>query len=130
MIRTQPRSTWCSRSFFGLVLALAFGTSLAAVTVPNPTVTGPISVLVPLGDPSHDYPQLATQANLAGNGYVEEEFFFSGTANAYSTPALQTGAVTSSGNPYKSRMIVRRPTDASKFNGVVIVEWINGDAGL
>jgi hypothetical protein len=30
---------------------------------------------------------------------------------------------------FKSRMLVRRPTDASKFNGSVIVEWLNVSGG-
>ena len=98
-------------------------------SVANPTLTGPIAVTVPLGDASHDYPQLATQADLAGNGYVEEEFFFEGTANRYDTPALATGAVAASGLPYKSRMLVRRPRDGGKFNGTVVVEWLNVTSG-
>src|SRR6185436_15661523 len=121
--RSKQWVGWCSRSLVGLALALAAAASSAAVSVPNPTVIGPIPVPVPLGDPSHNYPQLATQANLAGNGYVEEEFFFSGVANRYNTPTLQTGTIISTGSPYTSRMIVRRPTDPARFNGVVIVEW-------
>jgi len=121
--------TWCSLTFLTLILALVAGASSADVSVPNPTVIGPIPVSVPLGDPSHDYPQLATQADLAGNGYVEEEYFFSGVANRYNTPTLQTGTIISSGNPYTSRMIVRRPTDPAKFNGVVVVEWVNVTPG-
>ncbi|MFL6663335.1 MAG: alpha/beta hydrolase domain-containing protein [Rhizobacter sp.] len=101
-----------------------------ASAVPAATVSGPIKVNVPLGDPSHDYPQLATQADLAANGYVEEEYFFEGTANRYDLPTdTSMGAVASSGHPYKSRMIVRRPTDGARFNGVVVVEWVNVTSG-
>jgi hypothetical protein len=99
------------------------------VNVANPTVMGPIPVVTPPGSASHDYPQLATQANLASNGYVEEEYFFSGNATRYNTPDLQTGTAISAANPYKSRMIVRRPTNPAKFNGVVIVEWVNVTSG-
>jgi hypothetical protein len=60
---------------------------------------------------------------------VEEEFFFEGTATAYSTPNMANGVVLSTGHHYKSRMIVRRPVDQSKFNGVVIVEWMNVTPG-
>jgi hypothetical protein len=101
----------------------------AVADVPSPIVTGPIPVNVPLGDPSHDYPQLATQVDLASHGYVEEEYFFEGTATRYSTPKLATGGVVSTGHPYKTRMIVRRPTSAKKFNGVVVVEWANVTPG-
>ena len=37
----------------------------AGAGVPNPTVTGPIPANVKPGDPSHDYPQLATSLDLA-----------------------------------------------------------------
>lgn len=101
----------------------------AASSVPAAAVTGPIAVPVPLGDPSHDYPQLATSADLAGNGYVEQEFFFSGEANRYELPALQTGSVASSGHGYTSRMLVRRPLEPGRFNGKVVVEWLNVTSG-
>jgi Alpha/beta hydrolase domain len=101
----------------------------AVAQVPNPTVTGPIPVKAPPGDPSRDYPQLATQLDLASQGYVEEEYFFEGTATRYSTPPLATGGVVSTGHPYKTRMIVRRPASAERFNGIVVVEWVNVTAG-
>ncbi|NUZ05398.1 alpha/beta hydrolase domain-containing protein [Piscinibacter koreensis] len=101
----------------------------ATSSVADATVTGPIPVTVTPGDPSHNYPQLATQFDLASKGYVEEEYFFEGTANTYQTPSLATGSVATSGHRYKSRMIVRRPTEASRFNGWVIVEWVNVTSG-
>jgi hypothetical protein len=84
------------------------------------------------GDPSHDNPFFATDVDLAGHGYVEEEFFFEGTANKYNIPAnvtvtntpMTTAAVTGSA-PYKTRMIVRRPANPAEFNGTVIMEWLN-----
>lgn len=109
------------------VIALA----APAFAVPNPTVTGPIPVTVPLGDPSHDYPQLATEADLAGSGYVEEEYFFQGAASEYDviSAPLTNAAVRTTGQPYATRMIVRRPVSASRFNGVVLVEWLNVTSG-
>jgi len=104
----------------------------ARAQVPIPTVTGPIPALLPPGtDPAHNYPQLASGPNfdLSRVGYIEEEFFFEGTATRYSTPSMADGVVLSSGHPYKSRVIVRRPTSAHKFNGVVIVEWVNVTSG-
>jgi hypothetical protein len=107
------------------ILALLVG------AVPNPTVSGPIPVNVAAGDPSHDYPQLSTQADLTGSGYVEEEFFFQGAANEYDvvTAPLADAAVRSSGHPYKTRLIVRRPVSSKEFNGVVLVEWLNVTSG-
>lgn len=116
--------------FMGIFIAtLAFLTAPVGAVVPNPTVTGPIPVNVPLGDPSHDYPQLATQLDLASYGYVEEEFYLVGTATRYSTPPLSTGSVISIGHPYKTRMIVRRPVAQKDFNGIVLVEWLNVTSG-
>ncbi len=117
-----------------LFLVLAFVITPAhAGSAANPTVIGPIAVNVPLGDPSHDYPQLATNVDLASYGYIEQEFFFEGNANYYNMPVDangigMTGTVIGSA-PYKSRMIVRRPVSPKAFNGVVIVEWFNVTPG-
>ncbi len=40
-------------------------------------------------------------------------------------PAEATGSVLDSGHHYKTRIVVRRPTSARKFNGTAIVEWTN-----
>src|SRR5690606_32097948 len=97
---------------------------LLALAVANPQVTL-VPVTVPLGDPSRDYPQFATQLNLQSRGYVEQEFFIQGAADRYLPADLATGSVISSGHPYKTRVIVRRPASASRFNGIVVVEWLN-----
>lgn len=97
-----------------------------------PILTGPIPAVLPPGtDLTHNYPQLASEPtdNLSARGYVEEEYFFQGNATRYQTPALADGVVLSTGHPYKSRMIVRRPADPNKFNGVVLVEWVNVTSG-
>ena len=113
-----------------LLAALVAGLAGAAgAAVPSPTVTGPIAANAPLGHPSHDYPQYVADIDYASRGYVEEEFFFEGTATRYSTPTLATGEVISTGHPYKSRLIVRRPIRANQFNGTVIVEWVNVTSG-
>ncbi len=114
-----------------LAIHVAFLAVPAIAAVPNPLVTGPIPQSAVPGDPSHDYIFFSSNHDLAGHGYVEEEFFIQGTANRYTTPnqtnpdATSTGTIISSGNPYKTRMVVRRPVDPSKFNGVVLVEWYN-----
>ncbi|MCM3768289.1 alpha/beta hydrolase domain-containing protein [Neobacillus niacini] len=100
-----------------------------ASNVSNPVVTGPIPSS-PLGDPSHNYPQLATSIDLDKYGYIEEEFFFEGKAARYSTAqAYEIANPISTDHPYKSRMLVRRPASPEKFNGKVIVEWLNVTSG-
>lgn len=62
-------------------------------------------------------------------GYVEDEFFFSGTATSLCPRILANAEVMSTGHPYKTRMFVRRPARTEQFNGVVIVEWLNVTSG-
>jgi hypothetical protein len=102
----------------------------ASAATPNPVVTGPIAATVTPGDPARDYPFFSSAVNLAAQGYVEEEFFFAGTANKYaiSDPLGTATIVPGSATPYKTRMIVRRPLSASDFNGTVVMEWQNVSA--
>jgi hypothetical protein len=111
------------------VLAMSLGSAFA--DVPHPKVTGPIAAKAKPGDKSHDYPWMATIHPIAQSGYIEEEYFFEGTARAYNTQGdnAMKGVVASEGHPYRTRMIVRRPKDMKKFNGVVLAEWQNVTAG-
>jgi Alpha/beta hydrolase domain len=112
--------------------------SSALAVVPTPDVTGPLAS-DPRGSVSRNYTFFATDLDLASRGFVEEEFFFAGTANVYDAPnpfpigaglgAAPTANVISSGHPYKTRMVVRRPANARQFNGTVIVEWTNVTSG-
>lgn len=120
------------------VLAAAKATSftvsgtawMVAASVANPVVTGPIPASATPGDPSHSYPFFSTTVDLASGGYVEEEFFFEGTANRYTISSpFTTATVLDSGHPYRTRMIVRRPASPNKFNGIVLMEWQNVTAG-
>lgn len=94
-------------------------------SVPNPTVTGPIPVTAPPGDPSHNYPFFSTPVDLEKYGYVEEEFFIEGLANRYNLPAMGTATVIDGGHLYRTRIVVRRPALPEKFNGTVLMEWQN-----
>jgi hypothetical protein len=67
--------------------------------------------------------------------YVEEEFFISGKADLYNyghnPPQGPTDIVAIQEEvPYKTRIIVRRPAKANKFNGTVVIEWWNSTAGF
>jgi hypothetical protein len=109
--------------------ASAFALRLASFDArAAPTVSGPIAAK-PAGDPNRDYPFYAAVVDLGARGYVEEEFFIEGTANRYTTPAQETGAVADSGHPYRTRVVVRRPAAAGRFNGTAVVEWNNVTAG-
>lgn len=119
------------RALIGAALSVLACASTAAV--PTPSVTGPIPS--DLNSPGRNYTFFATDLDIRSRGYVEEEFFYSGTANTYDatvaggigarpTPS-PTANVVSSGHPYTTRMVVRRPADATRFNGTVVVEWLN-----
>jgi hypothetical protein len=96
----------------------------ASAAVPTPTVKKAPSEKP--GAPSRNYPFFATDIVLANYGYVEEEFFYEGTANTYSNPQFGKKAeITQSGIPFRSRILVRRPAKPARFNGVAIVEWLN-----
>jgi hypothetical protein len=67
--------------------------------------------------------------------YVEEEFFIAGGATLYSyghnPPISPTDIVPVSEDvPYRTRIIVRRPSKPSKANGTVVIEWWNSTAGF
>jgi hypothetical protein len=118
----------------GLVAAApALAYPLDGDVVPVPSVEGPIPSQV--GSPGNDYTFFASDLDLAARGYLEEEYFYSGLANVYdatvapgigarATPS-PTASIVSSGHPYMTRMVVRRPARASAFNGTVVVEWLN-----
>ena len=102
--------------------ATAHVTYDAAATLTGPITTG--HIVEPLS---------AQPLGLAAQGYVEQEFFTSGTATAFkatSAPSNGDWSITPTTTaPYKTRIIVRRPSDPARFNGTVIVEWMNVSAG-
>ena len=93
------------------------------------TLRGPIPGAVPgdrlAPDVEDTYPFFSTPVDLAAHGYVEEEFYLSGVADGWST----TGASVGTDIPYTTRIIVRRPKNPLRFNGVALVEWQNVTAG-
>ncbi len=72
--------------------------------------------------------------DLAKAGYAEDEYFASGTATSYTSvgPRTRDGRWSikpSATAPYRTRIIVRKPRDPKKFNGTVLVEWMNVSVG-
>ncbi len=90
-----------------------------------PTVRGPVAVTAKAPDASHGYPFNPTFLDLAAKGYIEEEFFITGSANQYTTSAEANATLIDSGHAYTTRLVVRRPISPKKFNGTAIVEWTN-----
>ena len=60
--------------------------------------------------------------DIADLGYEVAEYFLSGTASSY-VPAPGTAE-------YTTRMVVLTPADPDRFNGTVLVEWLNVSGGI
>ncbi len=96
----------------------------AAAAIPAPRVTGPLPVTsdsYPFGAADHT----RVPSDLKKDGYVEEEFLISGTANVYDWPQPGPAVVRTPNVPYTTRVLVRRPAERSKFSGTVAVEMLN-----
>lgn len=77
-------------------------------------LSGPLAGTPFLGQPA--------ALDLAALGYSDEEYFLSGEARSY-TESPQEAA-------FCTRAIVRRPLDAARWNGSVVVEWHNVSGGV
>ncbi|CAM4075088.1 alpha/beta hydrolase domain-containing protein [Kibdelosporangium persicum] len=108
------------------------GTAEAAPSAADPTVT-----MVP-SNAGKGWPASGAKGviDLAAAGYVEEEYLMSGRADTYE----QVGTWTEDGrwtmrtattdNPYTTRIVVVRPDNPARFNGTVVVEWLNVSFGV
>lgn len=73
---------------------------------------------------SHPFMTAAGKNGFAEAGYVEEEYFISGTANVYERQDGGKG-IRFADAPYKNRILVRKPQDAAGFSGNVVIEILN-----
>ena len=110
-------------------IALAMVMLLASQTGTAPAIANPtVSAVISGG--SHGQPFGGWTAADVPAGYMEEERFISGIATSF-TKSGEWGldgrwALTPDHSaPFKVRVLVRRPKETSRFNGVVIVEWLN-----
>jgi hypothetical protein len=74
------------------------------------------------------------EPDLDAAGYTEAEYAASGSATSYtssgSLPTDGTFALTPGEEAdYATRVVVRRPADPARFNGTVVVEWLNVSSG-
>ena len=77
----------------------------------------------------------AFNPDLGKAGYSQNEYFASGNATSYKSlgPRTKDGKWSfepSTTAPYRTRIVVRTPRDPKKFNGTVLVEWMNVSVGL
>jgi hypothetical protein len=72
--------------------------------------------------------------DLLSLNYVVEEYSFSGQADSYQAVGTQGvdgrwAVKTDQRAPFTTRLVIVRPVNPSKFNGTVVVEWLNVSAG-
>jgi Alpha/beta hydrolase domain len=114
-----------------LILTAALGTGLtahAAEHLPGPTPIGPVT-----GGTGRPFPTSPVPLDTAG--YTEQEYFLDGTATGY----VQADTWGSDGRwrvrpteraAFRTRLLVRRPADPARFNGTVVVEWLDLPGGV
>jgi Alpha/beta hydrolase domain len=104
---------WTNRRIVIVAFVVSTLTGIAhangSTVPPVPMISGPIT------GPALRYPNppisvVPGAVSVESFPYVTEEYFVSGTAK---------------GAPYTTRIIVRRPTDASSFSGVVVAEALH-----
>src|SRR5262252_748426 len=86
------------------------GQEPAQVPDPPPVVSPIATATSEITGPGKFYEtlmELKPGDDLAHFGYVTKEYFVSGTAN---------------GQPYKTRIVIRKPSDDSRFSGLVLAE--------
>ncbi len=97
---------------------------------PAATISGPIT-----GGAGKAYIGEATSSDLEKAGYTESEFFAAGTARSYAMVGERSlngkwKVQPKDSAKYRTRIVVRSPRDASRFNGTVLVEWLNVSGGI
>lgn len=144
--RDRPRTAGAARVSRGAAVLAVLGwlvgpgaaaaDDVAPFAVSIPTVTGPI----PSTDASFGFGVEGFDVQPpVPDGYVVEEYFFSGTGNLYEytptgirvvspcPPEVTQGCTDI---PYTTRMVVKRPKRRRDFSGTVVVEPLNPSAGF
>jgi Alpha/beta hydrolase domain len=133
----RRRSLVASALVAGFLMLLLFvypsAVSQAGTKAPlrGVTVTGP----VPVGSTIFNGTLYGNSVDLSQVGYESSQFFVSGTARSYVpvNPLTSDGkwkVISGASAPYTTRIAVYRPIDPAKFNGTVVVEWLNVSGGV
>jgi len=135
-IRDARARVWVVLLLLAGTMAACGGSTMSSSTSAPAQLTGwraPAQFSPPPSTGTVIEPVSANPNGLVSHGYVEQEYFASGTAYSFAgrtTPANGRWTISIGGSaPYATRVIVRRPSDPAKFDGNVIVEWMNVSAG-
>jgi hypothetical protein len=125
----------CSSAATHTTSGLAASTTSLVPLAASVSAVKPPTVIGPITGGRYGMPfNPAPPSVLKQYGYSEKEYFIAGTATAYGLSGTAGGDGKWSAHPttsaaYKTRILVRRPDDPAKFNGTVVVEWLNVTAG-
>jgi len=113
------------------LVAYPVGARATAPAALNVDIAGPL----PVRSPTFNGTLYGTSFDLSQVGYERSQFLISGMASSY----VPVSPLTSDGKwkvtvgasaPYTTRIAVYRPIDPRKFNGTVVVEWLNVSGGV
>jgi len=93
-----------------------------------PEIEGPI----PVSENSHpfcDMMHARVPLDVRNYGYVEEEYFVSGSANVYDLDENKNVIIDGSPLEYKTRILVRKPANVKDFSGRVYFDILNATQG-
>ncbi|MBQ6221057.1 MAG: hypothetical protein IJJ44_00380 [Solobacterium sp.] len=85
---------------------------------------------IPTTETSTPFAGAADKCRFDEIGYIEDEYFQTGTANVYDEDAEHNVFPIYENAPYTTRVIIRRPADVSKFSGNVVLEILNSSANI
>jgi len=147
-MRRNARQHRPRKALLGAVAALTAswltlaGADGAGAQSPASSPTAPISAAGPAADLSHRltggtgiFLADPSPVNLHGTGFIEQEYLATGIAKSYTAagPLSENGRwdfVPAGTAPYRTRIVVRRPSNPLKFSGTIVVEWLNVSGGV
>lgn len=118
------------RCYFYTVLILVLLLSIISCSRGANEASNGLKVIGPVQVTSDSYPfngadHSVVPQNIGSSNYIEEEYFVSGKANVYDYDAAGKVIVRHADAPYTTRILIRRPTDQSRFSGNVVLELNN-----
>ena len=84
----------------------------------------------PVTETSRPFAAAAETCGFAEKGYVEDEYFQTGTANVYEENPDLSPEILYPDAPYTTRVLIRRPADPGAFSGNVVIEILNSSANI
>ncbi|HVI99873.1 MAG TPA: alpha/beta hydrolase domain-containing protein [Sphingomonas sp.] len=107
------------------VLCLPLSAAAKVTEVEGPIPVTPTSTIFG----ASEVPGASLSIDLDQAGYIEQEYFVGGTANAWRHDPSGAVSVLKADIPYTTRIIVRRPRDGARFSGVMHFEPIHPSQG-